>query len=67
MSREPIQWANYPNDHRDAIGQVMGPNLFGEFLTVVTAEYDPVNNQTRLGFSYTRVEDIDARPKEASK
>ena len=45
-------WLNYKGDHRGSIGQVMGPNLLKELLTVVEAQYDSKNNRTRLGLAY---------------
>jgi len=49
----PQQWLNYKGDRtRDAIGQHMGPNLLGEYLTVTAAEYDATTDTTRLGLAY---------------
>jgi hypothetical protein len=49
----PQQWLNYKGDRtRDAIGQHMGPNMLGEWLTVTAAEYDATANVTRLGLAY---------------
>lgn len=46
-------WLNYRGDRtREIVGKVMGPNLLGEYLTVVTAEYDEATNRTRLGLAY---------------
>lgn len=49
----PVRFLNYPG-RVDPVGQVMGPNMFGEYLTAVTADYDPETNKTRVGFRYTR-------------
>jgi hypothetical protein len=49
----PQQWLSYKGDRtRDAIGQHMGPNMLGEWLTVTAAEYDAGTNTTRLGLAY---------------
>jgi hypothetical protein len=49
--------ANYPGDITEAIGQVVGPNTFGERLTLVEVEYDAEMNRSRAGFSYLQVGD----------
>ncbi len=46
-----VRHANYPNDHRDAVGAVMGPTIGGELMECVSAVYDPARNSTRLGFA----------------
>lgn len=46
--------AIYPGDVRHMVGQVKGPNLLGEFLTAVTADYDPAAGKTRVGFTFAR-------------
>lgn len=46
-------WLNYSGDRTaEAVGKVMGPNLLGEYLTVVSAEFDEATNKTRMGLSY---------------
>lgn len=50
---------NYRGDvTKDAVGQVVGPNTFGEFLTAVEATYDPEADKTRVGFDYARRGDL---------
>lgn len=63
-SRIPVRFANYPGKV-DPVGQIMGPNLFGEHLTAVTAEYDEAAGKTRVGFRYTRKEDVPTNLSEA--
>lgn len=46
--------AHYRGDRREAVGQLMGPNLLGEVLQVVDATYDAVADRTTLGFDYAR-------------
>ena len=41
------------------LGQVMGPNRLGEYVTAVTAEYDSVTDSTRVGFRYATQPDIE--------
>ena len=48
----PVRFATYPGDNRHIIGEVKGPNTFGEALRAVTADYDPESDTTRVGFSY---------------
>ena len=31
---------NYPGDCRDIVGQVVGPTLLGQWLTIIDARYD---------------------------
>lgn len=40
-SRVASRHANYPGDVRHIVGEVKGPNTFGEYLTAVDAVYDP--------------------------
>ena len=49
------RFATYPGDVTHIIGEVKGPNLLGERLTAVTAEYDAETNKTRVGFTYQTV------------
>jgi hypothetical protein len=48
----PVRFANYSGDVTHVVGEVMGPNLLGEMLTAVTADYDPETHTTRVGFVY---------------
>jgi len=50
------RFATYPGDVTHIIGEVKGPNLLGERLTAVTAEYDAETNKTRVGFTFAKVE-----------
>lgn len=45
---------SYRGDRRSTVGQIMGPNLLGEYLIAVDATYDPAANRTRVGFDYAR-------------
>lgn len=57
--RAPVAgFANYAGNVSTAIGEVMGPNDFGELLTVVQADFDSTTNTTRLGFAYAGTDDI---------
>ncbi len=58
--RAASRHANYPGDARHIVGEVKGPNTFGEFLTAVDAEYDPATDRTRVGFAYTTTHDVEA-------
>ena len=43
---------NYRGDRTGAVGQVMGPNLLGEVVVAVDADYDAAADRTRVGFAY---------------
>lgn len=49
---KPVRFANYRGDVRHIVGEVKGPNMLGESLTAVTADYDGVADRTRVGFAY---------------
>jgi hypothetical protein len=53
---QPTRFATYPGDVTHIIGEVKGPNLLGERLTAITAEYDAETNKTRVGFTFQKVE-----------
>lgn len=56
MSDIPVfGYLNYKGSLGDKLGEVMGPNLFGEMFVVTEQHYDPHNNTTRLGFSLERL------------
>ena len=48
----PARFATYPGNCTHMIGEVKGPNTLGEALRVVTADYDPATDTTRVGFAY---------------
>lgn len=50
------RFATYPGDVTHMVGEIKGPNTLGEPLTAVTAEYDPLEDKTRVGFTFARVE-----------
>lgn len=60
-ARLPLRFATYPGDARDAIGQIVGPNMLRERLTVVTADFDAETKTTRLGFAFTTTPDVEAQ------
>lgn len=37
---------NYPGDCRDIVGQVVGPTLLGQWLTIISADYDAERDVT---------------------
>lgn len=45
-------WLSYRGDVRHIVGEVKGPNMLGEWLTAVEADYDPVREMTHVGFAY---------------
>ena len=54
MSTAPTaqKWLNYNADVTEMVGQVVGPNTFGEYLTCVEVTYDPSSGTSRSGFVY---------------
>jgi len=51
----PTRFATYPGDVTHIVGEVKGPNLLGERLTAVTADYDATTDKTRVGFTFQTV------------
>lgn len=49
---QPSTWLNYAGDHRGSVGQVMGPNLLGEYLTVVFVAFDESAGSSRVGLAF---------------
>lgn len=52
MLPKPARHATYPHDHTDGVGQLLGPDTTGAFVTAVEATYDAASDTTRLGFAY---------------
>ena len=48
---KPSCHLTYTGDVTHMIGEVKGPNAFGEWFTAVDAEYDPITQQTRVGLA----------------
>lgn len=46
------RWLSYPGDVRHIVGEVKGPNMLGEHVTAVVADYDAEANMTRVGYAY---------------
>lgn len=59
-TRTPLRHANYPGDLRHAIGQIMGPDIYGSQWAVVSADYDAEADRTRLGFAVPTVAEREA-------
>ena len=57
IDRKPSRFLNYPGDVTHIVGEVKGPNMLREYLTAVTADYDPATDVTRVGFAYTTTAD----------
>lgn len=43
---------HYRGDHRGTEGLFRGPQMLGEYLTVVSVEYSPERHQSRVGLAY---------------
>lgn len=56
-TRAPIRFATYPGDVTGIVGEIKGPNLWGEYLTALEAVHDPVTDRTRVGFAFTTTSD----------
>lgn len=50
--RKPARWLNYADDLPDVVGQVVGPELHGALLTIVTADHDPERDVTSVGLAF---------------
>ena len=46
------KFLNYHADVTEMLGQVVGPNTLGEYLTCVEVTYDPSTDTSRAGFCY---------------
>ena len=57
MTNQPARFANYNGDVSHMVGEVKGPNTWGERLTAKSANYDSTTNQTRVGFAFTTTND----------
>jgi hypothetical protein len=56
-----MRYLNYPGDiTADAVGQVVGPTEWGEYLTSVSAEYDSGIDMTRVGYRFTTLPEMQA-------
>lgn len=51
---------NYNADVRHMVGEVVGPNLFGERFRAVSADYDEATGRTRVGFELLRADESGA-------
>ena len=43
---EPMKQLNYPGDARGAVGSIVGPTTYGEWLVIYAADYDAEQNVT---------------------
>jgi hypothetical protein len=58
LDRRPaVRNLTYPGDVRSALGTVVGPNTFGEYMTIVSVEYDVEGRKTRVGLAYAVLSD----------
>lgn len=51
-ARKACRWATYPGDCTGNIGRFVGPNTLGEVLHIVSEDYNPGSDSTRVGFAY---------------
>ena len=51
MNRE----LHYPGDQRAAVGQVIGPTVFGEYVQIESVEFDSDANQSTAHVRYVRL------------
>jgi hypothetical protein len=56
-TRQPSRFATYPGDVTHIVGEIKGPNTWGEYMTALTAEHDPATDKTRVGFAFTTTHD----------
>lgn len=59
--RHAHRFAAYPGDVAAAVmdDPVMGPNTLGEPMVALYAHFDPVEDRTRVGFTFATTHDID--------
>lgn len=51
-TRQPTNWLTYPGRVSPDPAIALGPNLLGEHLWPVSAEYDEKTDTTRVGLSF---------------
>lgn len=52
---------HYAGDHtKDIVGRVMGPTTVGQFLTVISADYDEITDTTTAHMRPSTVTEVDA-------
>jgi len=49
--------ANYSGDVTSSIGQIVGPNLSGEYLVIDEVDYSPETNKSVVRFRYATIGD----------
>lgn len=59
-TRKAERFANYRGDQRHAIGQIMGPDIYGSQWAVISADYSAATDRTRLGFAVPTVAEREA-------
>lgn len=61
--RHAHRFSTYRGDVAAAVMEnpVMGPNVEGEALVALYAHYDPVEDRTRVGFTFATLEDVSAQ------
>ena len=52
---------NYPGDCRSIIGQVVGPTLLGQWLTIIATDYDEQANLTTAHVRPSTVKEVENR------
>jgi hypothetical protein len=57
-ARKPSRFLAYPGDVTHMVGEVVGPNQLGEFLTAVNASYNEGTDRTTVGFAFTTADDV---------
>ena len=56
-TRTAARFANYSGDVTHIVGEIKGPNTWGERMTAVSADYDGAADSTRVGFAFTTTAD----------
>jgi len=52
LTRPPARHLTYQGNVEHIIGQPVGPTTLGDYLTAVTAPYDPATDTTNVGFAF---------------
>lgn len=48
----PSTFLNFTGDQSSTIGQRRGPSYVGEYLTIVSCEFDAESNKSHVGLAY---------------
>lgn len=56
-------FTNFKGNALPMLGDIVGPTTFGQFMVVVSADYDKLANTTRTGYCPATPEDVERNMK----